>query len=94
VASLTERQLELYEYLVHRVASFLDGADVRVARVLERHGLVTITDNGFMPRSPHSRRSDRERWYVRVVPVPIPFNPRTLPGVTKLAPEILRAHPR
>jgi hypothetical protein len=62
VATLTARQLALYEELLASGGEFCWGADVRVARRLERFGLVTIEDNGAMI-TVHGR-TDGERWMV------------------------------
>lgn len=59
---LTERQRKLVRKLFDDGGSaYLYGADVAVARKLEKAGLVTIEDYGAM--RPHGR-DDGERWDV------------------------------
>ncbi len=58
---MTPRQRKLLAELDVPHGACLYGADVRVARALEKIGLVTITDEGdFRPGG----RSDGERWSV------------------------------
>ncbi len=66
IIKLTDRERLLYEQIKSGVV-FVKGHDVRTARRLSKAGLVQLDDNGFMQRDPGSRRSDGERWYVKVI---------------------------
>lgn len=56
---LTARQYELLQRVRKAGSCYLKGADVRVARLLEKLGLVTIEDLGEVILD---ERNDGERW--------------------------------
>jgi len=74
--TLTQRQLAIYEFVLMSDGRYLAGPDLRVARVLEQHGLVAIEDDGRIA-------GVGERWWVTRKPLSIPFDHlNDPPGVT------------
>lgn len=63
---MTPKQEALLNDLYTSGGSYLRGADVRVARALEKLGLITLEDNGKM-KTPGSGRTDGERWMASLV---------------------------
>jgi hypothetical protein len=64
---MTPRQAELLASIRDSGGMHLRGADVRVARHLERAKLIAITDNGKKLDAPGGH-DDGERWWVEPMP--------------------------
>lgn len=74
---LTDHQLELLEQVLTHGAVFVkDRSDIRVARSLDKQGLVSLSS---------TKRGRSRLWFCRCVRFPIPHNNAELPGVTKLS---------